>query len=128
MIGGYVDGFVFPVPKKNVKAYKKMASEAGETWMKFGALAYYECQGDDLKIKAPKGMPKQRSFVELSESGKGDTTWFSFIVFKNRKHRDQVNKKVMAYFGKKYADAKDMSMPFDMAKMGYGGFKVEVGR
>ncbi len=127
MKGSYVDGFVFPVPKKNVKAYKKMASEAAEVWMKFGALAYYECQGEDLKVKGSHGMPPPRSFVEMAKSGKGDTTWFSFIVFKNRKHRDAVNKKVMAHFEKKYADAKDMSMPFDTTKMAYGGFKVEVG-
>jgi uncharacterized protein YbaA (DUF1428 family) len=126
MRGGYVDGFVFPVPKKNIKAYKKMASEAAEIWTKFGALEYYECMGEDLKIKAMPGMPKQRSFPELSGTGKSETTWFSFIVFKNRKHRDQVNKKVMDFFSKKYAGKEDMQMPFDVARMAYGGFKTEV--
>lgn len=122
----YVDGFVFTVPKKNVKAYKKMASEGRDTWLRFGALDYKECMGDDLKTKGGQGMPAPISFTKITDAKLGDTVWFSFIVFKNKKHRDTVNKKVMTYFDKKYADAKDMTMPFDMAKMAYGGFKVEV--
>ncbi|RJQ35391.1 DUF1428 domain-containing protein [Candidatus Parcubacteria bacterium] len=126
MKGGYVDGFVFPVPKKNFGAYKKMASEAARVWKKFGALEYYECMGEDLKTKATGDMGKPRSFVEMSKAKGGDTVWFSFIVYKNRKHRDTVNKNVMAFFEKKYANAKDMSMPFDMKRMAYGGFKTIV--
>lgn len=125
MKGGYVDGFVFPVPKKNVGAYKKMATEAAKIWKKFGALEYYECMGDDLKIK-PMGGMKARSFVETAKAKSGETVWFSFIVYKNRAHRDSVNKKVMEYFNKKYANAKDMPMPFDTKKMAYGGFKTIV--
>lgn len=121
----YVDGFVFTVPKKNVKDYKKMAMDGREAWLRFGAVDYKECMGDDLKPKG-QGEWKQRSFKDLAGAGAGDTVWFSYIVFKNKKHRDAVNKKVMAYFDKKYADAKDMTMPFDMAKMAYGGFKAEV--
>src|SRR3989344_965925 len=119
MKGNYVDGFVFPVPKKNFNAYKKMATEAATIWKKFGALDYYECMGEDLKIK-PQGSMKSRSFVEMAKAKPGDTVWFSFIVYKNRAHRDLVNKKVMAYFNKKYAGQKDMPMPFDPRKMAYG--------
>jgi uncharacterized protein YbaA (DUF1428 family) len=122
----YVDGFVFPVPKKNVRAYEKMAREASKVWKKFGALEYYECAGDDLKTKSEGGMPNTRSFKEMAKAKNADTVWFSFIVFKSRAHRDAVNKKVMDYFNKKYADQKDMPMPFDMKKMAYGGFKVRV--
>jgi len=126
---GYVDGFVFTVPKKNVGAYRKMAKEGKEAWMKFGALDYYECMGQDLKIKPMEGMPKQRSFKDIANAKEGETVWFSYITFKSKAHRDAVNKKVMAYFSKKYAsvDPKDMPMPFDVSRMAYGGFKVEVG-
>jgi uncharacterized protein YbaA (DUF1428 family) len=124
---GYVDGFVFAVPKKNTAAYKKMAREASLVWTKFGALDYKECRGQDLNIKASHGMPAPLSFVKLVKPKPTEIVWFSYITFKNKKHRDEVNKKVMAYFNKKYADAKDMSMPFDMKKMAYGGFEVIVG-
>ncbi len=126
MKGSYVDGFVFPVAKNKLKAYKKMASEGAKVWTKFGALAYYECMGDDLKPKTDPSGSAPRSFTELANAKPGDTVWFSFIVFKNRAHRDSVNKKVMAYFDKKYANAKDMVMPFDPRAMAYGGFKAEI--
>lgn len=124
--GGYVDGFVFTVPKKNVGAYKEMAREAAVAWKKFGALEYYECKEEDLRVKASMGMPAPRSFKAAANAKANDTVWFSFIVYKNRKHRDAVNKKVMDYFSKKYADEKDMTMPFDVRNMAYGGFAVEV--
>jgi len=122
----YVDGFVFPVPKKNVDAYMKMAKEASVVWKKFGALGYYECQGDDLKTKSMGGMDKPRSFIEMAKAKGGDSVWFSFIIYRDRAHRDQVNKKVMDYFSKKYAKEKNMTMPFDVKKMAYGGFSVMV--
>jgi|GEM_PF-227801 len=127
--GKYVDGFVFTVPKKNITAYKKMAREGKVVWLKFGALDYKECIGEDLKIKLVQGMPAPLSFTKLTSVKPKETVWFSFIVFKNKKHRDMVNKKVMDFFSKKYTHAKnkDMSMPFDMKRMAYGGFKVEVG-
>ncbi|MFZ2886489.1 MAG: DUF1428 domain-containing protein [Minisyncoccia bacterium] len=124
--GGYVDGFVFPVPKKNLGAYKKMATGASKVWKKYGALEYYECMGDDLKIKPEPSGLKARSFVETAKAKAGDTVWFSFIVYKNKAQRDSVNKKVMAFFNKKYADMKDMPMPFDPRKMAYGGFKAVI--
>ena len=90
-----------------------------------GALEYYECMGEDLKTKSMGGM-KPREFTDVAKAKRGDTVWFSFITYKSRRHRDSVNKKVMAYFDKKYQKA-DMEMPFDMKRMAYGGFKVEVG-
>lgn len=125
MKGGYVDGFVFPITKKNVAAYKKMAEWGKKSWMKHGALAYYECMGDDLTIK-PQGGMKQRSFKDLAKAGPQDTVWFSFIVFKNKKHRDAVNKKVMAQMGEEAEKWKNMVMPMDPNKMAYGGFKAIV--
>jgi uncharacterized protein YbaA (DUF1428 family) len=124
--GKYVDGFVFAVPKKNIAAYKKMAKEGAEAWKKFGALDYKECKGEDLKVKASGGMPAPMSFTKLAGATATEVVWFSFITFKSKAHRTQVNKKVMAYFEKQYADKKDMSMPFDVARMAYGGFSVEV--
>lgn len=116
----YVDGFVFSVSKENLAAYKKMAREGAKTWMKYGALSYKECQADD--VERPD---TSFNFPKIAKTKEGETVWFSFIEFKSRKHRDEVNKKVMAYFDKKYKD-KEVPMPFDMKRMAYGGFKVEV--
>ncbi|MBY0110390.1 DUF1428 domain-containing protein [Patescibacteria group bacterium] len=125
--GKYVDGFVFTVPKKNVAAYKKMARDAEKVWKKFGALEYKECMGNDLKNKASQGMPAPLSFMKLTKVKPTETVWFSYIVYKSKTHRDQVNKKVMAFFEKKYEGKEEMEMPFDPRKMAYGGFSVEVG-
>lgn len=119
--GTYVDGFILSIPKKNKAKYKKMAQEALEVWTKFGALDYKECMIDDAK---PKHVTL--TFQKMAQPKPGEVVWFSFITFKSRKHRDEVNKKVMAYFDKKYA-GKDMNMPFDMKRFAYAGFKVEVG-
>jgi uncharacterized protein YbaA (DUF1428 family) len=124
--GKYVDGFVFVVPKNKIAAYKKMAREGAATWKKFGALDYKECRGDDLNTKGPDGTPNPLNFIKLTKAKSSETIWFSFITYKSKAHRDQVNKKVMAFFGKKYADATDFSMPFDQERMAMGGFKVEV--
>lgn len=115
----YVDGFVIPLPKKSLKAYKKMATEGKKTWLKFGALDYKECILEDAK---PNGMP---SFTKHMKTKPAETIVFAYIVFKNRKHRDSVNKKVMTFFEKKYA-GKDMKMPFDPKNMMYGGFQTIV--
>lgn len=125
MKGSYVDGFVFPIPKNKVAAYKKMAEWGKRVWMKHGALAYYECQGDDIIPKSQGGM-KSRSFKELAKAGPNDTVWFSFIVFKDKKHRDAVNKKVMAQMEKESAKWEGVPMPMDPNKMAYGGFKAVV--
>jgi len=119
--GTYVDGFVISIPKKSTEKYKKIAKEALEVWTKFGALDYKECRIDDAKPKFVKF-----TFGKMAQSKPNEAVWFSFITFKSRAHRDAVNKKVMAYFEKKYG--KDMmAMPFDMERFSYGGFKVEVG-
>jgi uncharacterized protein YbaA (DUF1428 family) len=119
--GNYVDGFVLSIPKKNTLKYKKMAREACAVWKKFGALDYKECKIDDVK---PKFVTL--TFPKMAQAKPSEAVWFSFIVFKSRQHRDQVNKKVMAYFAKKYGEGK-MDMPFDMKRFAYAGFKVEEG-
>jgi len=119
--GGYVDGFVLSIPAKNTAKYKKIAKEAMTVWKKFGALDYKECIIDDAK---PKFVAF--TFPKMAQSKPSEKVWFSFVVYKSRKHRDAVNKKVMSYFEKKYG--KDMmQMPFDMKRFSYAGFKVEVG-
>lgn len=117
---GYVDGFVIPIPKKNTAAYKKMAKEACGTWKRFGALDYKECIIEDAQ---PKYV--HFGFSKMAKAKPGETVWFSFIVFKSRAHRDAVNKKVMAFFAKKYPNY-DMPMPFDLKRFSYAGFKVVV--
>lgn len=118
--GTYVDGFVIPIPKKKTEVYKKIAREASAVWKKFGALEYKECILEDAK---PNGVIT--TFMRMAKTKPGETVWFSFIVYRNRKHRDSVNKKVMAYFAKKYEKG-DSQMPFDMKRFAYGGFKVMV--
>lgn len=118
----YVDGFVLTVPKAKLVAYKKMATEGYKTWMKFGALDYKECVQDDL---TPPHVT--RTFAKAAAAKDDEVVIFSYIVFKSRKHRDTVNKKVMAYFDKKYA-GEQQDMPFDMKRMSYGGFQVFVGK
>ena len=115
----YVDGFVIPVPKKNLRAYRRMALLGAKAWMKHGALAYCESSGDDLQTHCGKPFPKQ---LKLK---RGETVVFAWIVFKSRAHRDRVNAKVM-----KDPLMNAMSdlgpMPFDPNRMHYGGFKVMV--
>lgn len=122
----YVDGFVFVVSKKNLAAYRKMAQGGGKIWKKCGALDYKECIGDDLNPNMG-GMPGL-TFTKLVKLKKGETVWFSFITYKSRKHRDQVNAKVMKVMNnpKEQKKWKDKPMPFDMKRMAYGGFKAEV--
>ena len=117
---GYVDGFVLSVPKKNTAKYKKMAQDAGKVWRRFGALDYKECMIDDKKPQLVTF-----TFRKMAKVRPGEAVWFSYITYKSRAHRDSVNKKVMAYFDKKYGKDK-MDMPFDMKRMAYGGFKVIV--
>lgn len=121
----YVDGFVLIVPKDKVQEYTKMASEGRDMWMKHGALDYYECMGDDLNAQEMGGM-KTLTFPELAKANADETVWFSFIVFESRQHRDEVNKRVMDEMSEKHADVTDFSMPFDMNRLAYGGFKVMV--
>ena len=118
----YVDGFVIPIKKKNLPAYKKMAEWGAEMWMKYGALEYFECVGDDLKVKKGMGL----GFPKLADLKKDETVIFSYIVFKSKVHRDAVNKKVIAEMEKNTDKYKDMPMPFDMKRFYYGGFQAIV--
>jgi len=121
----YVDGFVLVVPKDKTEEYKKMAESGRDTWMKHGALEYYESRGDDL-IPQEMGGEKARAFTEMAGAKSDETVWFSFIVFESKEHRDEVNAKVMEEMNKQAEKYKDMAMPFDMKRMAYGGFQVEV--
>lgn len=121
----YVDGFVLVVPKKKVAAYKKMAQDGAKLWMKYGALDYKECMGDDLN-PSMGGMPVF-TFTKLAKVKPTETVWFSYITYKSRVHRDQVNKKVMAEMDRQAEKYKNVAMPFDVKRMAYGGFEVVVG-
>jgi len=121
----YVDGFVLVVPKGKIAEYKKMAREGAKSWMKYGALQYMECVGDDLVPKDMGGV-KPRAFTEMADAKRDETVWFSFIVFKSRKHRDEVNAKVMKEMNEQMEKYKDVPMPFDMKRFAYGGFDVLV--
>ena len=115
----YVDGFVLPVPKKKLQAYRRMALKAGKIWREHGALEFRECVADDVKPG------KRTSFPQSVKLKRGETVLFSFIVYESRAHRDRVNARVMKdprISGK--GDIKDM--PFDAKRMIYGGFKVLV--
>lgn len=115
----YVDGFLIPLPKKNVKMYRRMAQLGKKTWMKNGALDYKECIGDDLKNTF--GM----AFTKLLKLKPNETAVFAYIVFKSRKHRDAVNKKVMSDPAMNDPDMMK-KMPFDMKRMCYGGFEAII--
>jgi uncharacterized protein YbaA (DUF1428 family) len=112
----YVDGFVLPVPKKNLPAYRRMSKKAGKIWREHGALEYRECAGDDLDIKGVV------SFAKLVKTRPGETVVFAWIVYKSRADRDRINARVM----KDPRLKPPKSMPFDVEKMVYSGFKVLV--
>ena len=115
----YVDGFVVPVPKKKLAAYKRMATKAGKVWREYGATAFYECAADDVSVGKRTSFPRS---VKLKSS---ETVIFSFIVYRSRAERDRINAKVM----KDPRLAKMMNpkeMPFDAKRMIYGGFKTVV--
>jgi len=116
---GYVDGFVLAVPKKKIRAYKRLAEKAARVWRKHGALDYVEAVGNDLSSKWA-GI----KFPRTVKAKPSETVVFSYIVFKDRKHRDMVNAKVMKDPFMK--DAQPEQMPFDMKRMVYGGFRVLV--
>jgi uncharacterized protein YbaA (DUF1428 family) len=117
----YVDGFVLPIPKKNVPAYRRIAQKAGKIWREHGALEYRECVGDDLDVKM--GVP----FPRTVKRKPGETVVLAWIVFKSRAHRDRVNARVMRD-PRLLAMMDPKSMPFDYKRMVYGGFKVIVDR
>ncbi len=115
----YVDGFVLVVPKKNLAAYKKMATLGKKVWLDHGALDYRECVSEELKQKW--GVP----FNKIAKSKPNEAVVFSWITYKSKKHRNAVNKKVMA--DKRMNNACDPgNMPFDMKRFSYGGFETLV--
>jgi len=119
----YVDGFVLVIPKGNLPAYQDMAQKAGQVWKEYGALEYIESVGEDLSPDVPaemKGIP----FPQMIRAKPGETVVFSFIVYKSREHRDEVNAKVMK--DPMMSNMDNKQMPFDMKRMAYGGFKVIV--
>lgn len=124
-MGKYIDGFVLVVPKGKEEEYRKMAEEGRDSWMKHGALQYFECRGDDLKPEE-MGDLKTRAFAEMAGVNSDENVWFSFIVFNSKEHRDEVNKKVMEEMDEAYSDQADFEMPADMTKMAKGGFEVVV--
>ena len=114
----YVDGFVIPLPKKNVEAYRKIARKAGKIWREYGALEYRECVGDDLNVQMIKA-----TFPKLVKLKPGETVVFSWIRYKSRSQRDRINAKIMK---DPRIAAMGTEMPFDGNRMSYGGFRTIV--
>jgi uncharacterized protein YbaA (DUF1428 family) len=111
----YVDGFVVPVPQERLADYRKLARQAGKVWMEYGALQYMECVADDVKPG------KSTSFPQAVKLKEGEVVIFSYIVYKNRRERDRINKLVMA--DERISSLDPKSMPFDGKRMFWGGFK-----
>ena len=114
----YIDGFVLPIAKKNVAAYRRIARKAAKVWREHGALEYRECVGDDLKAKGALPFPR------LARCRTGETVVFAWIVYRSRADRDRVNAKVMK--DPRLAGMDPKSMPFDVKRMSCGGFRVLV--
>jgi len=114
----YVDGFVLPVPRDNVDAYKKLARMAGKIWLEYGALEYHECVADDVQPG------KVTSFPQSVKLKPDEVVVFSWIVYKSRKARDKINAQVMK--DPRLAGMDPKSMPFDGKRMFWGGFKPIV--
>ena len=115
----YVDGFVVPVPKKNLAAYKRMSLKAGKLWKEFGAIDYVECVADDVKPG------KHTSFPQAVKLKADEVVVFSWIVYKSRAQRDRVNAKVMK--DPRMAPMMDpKKLPYDGKRMFWGGFKTIV--
>jgi uncharacterized protein YbaA (DUF1428 family) len=120
----YVDGYVIPIKKENVPAYKKMAQWGKKTWMKHGALQYFECVGEDLKVKKNAG----QGFTKMAKLKRGETVIFAFVIFKSRKHRDEVNKKVMTDPSMKEMEKlmQKAGPIMDMKRFACGGFNAII--
>lgn len=117
-MGSYVDGYVLPIPKDQIDAYRRLARKAGKIWREHGALEYRECIGDDVPTGKVTSFPRS---VKLKDD---ETVIFAWVVFKSRAHRDKVNAKVME--DPRLADMDEKSVPFDGKRLIYGGFKVIV--
>ena len=115
----YVDGFIVPVPKRKLEAYRRLAKRAGKVWREYGAVEYREWVADDVKVG------KRTSFPRAIKRKPGETVVFSWIVYKSRAQRDRINAKVMK--DPRLADMMDLkSLPFDAKRMIYGGFELLV--
>jgi len=120
----YVDGFLIPMSKKNIAAYRKIAKLAGKVWKEHGAIDYVECVADELEAKHD-GKFMKSLFPKMAGTKSGETVVFSWITYKSKADRNRINKKVMA--DPRLANMMDPNkMPFDMARMGWGGFKPIV--
>lgn len=117
-MGKYIDGFVVPVPKDNVDAYRRLATEAGNVWREYGALEYIECVADDVPSGAVTSFPQA---VKLKPD---EVVVFSWIVYESRAHRDRVNEQVLK--DPRIASMDPQTMPFDSKRMFWGGFEVLV--
>jgi uncharacterized protein YbaA (DUF1428 family) len=117
-MGKYVDGFVMPVPKANLEAYRRVAENAGKVWREYGALEYVECVAEDVKPGELTSFPQA---VKLEPD---ETVVFAWIVYESREHRDRINERVMK--DPRIANIDPKSMPFDTKRMFWGGFKVLV--
>lgn len=115
----YVDGFVIPLPKKNIPMYRKIARAAGKVWMEHGALEFRECVAEDTTIQGVISFPAH------IKAKAGETVLFSWIVYKSRAHRDKVNAKVMAD-PRMNKMMENKEMPFDVKRMVMGGFETIV--
>ena len=114
----YVDGFVLPIPRKNLPAYRRLARKAARIWREYGALEYRECVGDDLKVKGVVPFPRR------VQCRPGETVVFAWITYRSRAQRDRINARVMK--DPRFAGMDPKSMPFDVKRMTYGGFRVLV--
>jgi uncharacterized protein YbaA (DUF1428 family) len=115
----YVDGFVVPVPTRNLDAYRKSAEKFGKLWMEYGALEYEECVADDVKPGKVTSFPQA---VQLKDD---ETVVFSWITYRSREDRDRINAKVMEDpRAKELMDPK--KLPFDGKRMFWGGFRSVV--
>ena len=114
----YVDGFVVPVPKKNLAAYMKMARKVGKVWKEHGVLEYTECVADDVKPG------KLTSFPQSVKLKPNETVVFAWVTYKSRKDRDRIMTKVMA--DPRLAGMDKAPMPFDTKRMFFGGFKAVI--
>jgi uncharacterized protein YbaA (DUF1428 family) len=119
MVAKYVDGFIVPVPKRKLQAYRSLARRAGKVWREHGALEYRECIAEDVKVG------KRTSFPRSVKLKPGETVVFSWIVYKSRAQRDRIMAKVMK--DPRLADMMDpKNTPFDAKRMIYGGFELFV--
>lgn len=116
----YVDGYVLPLPKKNLAAYRRMAALASKVWIDHGALEYREAVAEDLRVHEGCGV----SFPQGTGAKPGETVVFAWVVYRSRAHRDRVNAKVMQD-PRLHASMKG-PMPFDVSRMLYGGFEIVV--